>query len=393
MYSNKQIEEIMSKINIVDVIKKYIDLEKKDKNYFGLCPFHDDKTKSFLVSEEKQMFYCFGCGEGGDAIAFLMKYKNISFDKSLKILADLADIELEENINEDTSISDKKKTILKINKEAAMYYYCMLHEKEGKKGKEYFDKRVLSKNTIKKFGLGFTDGTLVSHLRDKGYSDDQIIEAGLASLNEKYGARDKFWNRVMFPIFDNNENVIGFGGRVMDDSKPKYLNSPETPVFDKSKNLFGLNLARFTKSSFFIICEGYMDVIAMHQAGFDMAVASLGTAFTYQQAQVLKRYTDTVILSYDSDGPGVNATLRGIENLKQAGLKGKVLDLKPYKDPDEFIKNLGKEAFKERLENAKDTLTFELEILKQNKEKELEENTYFENLSKKLLNMDDDFTI
>ena len=393
MYSNKQIEEIMSKINIVDVIKKYIDLEKKDKGYFGLCPFHDDKTKSFLVSEEKQMFYCFGCGEGGDAITFLMKYKNISFDKSLKILADLADIELEENVNEDISISDKKKTILKINKEAAMYYYCMLHEKEGKKGKEYFDKRVLSKDTIKKFGLGFTDGTLVSYLRDKGYSDGQIIEAGLASPNEKYGARDKFWNRVMFPIFDNNENVIGFGGRVMDDSKPKYLNSPETLVFDKSKNLFGLNLARFTKSPFFIICEGYMDVIAMHQAGFDMAVASLGTAFTYQQAQVLKRYTDTVILSYDSDGPGINATLRGIENLKQAGLKGKVLDLKPYKDPDEFIKNLGKEAFKERLENAKDTLTFELEILKRNKEKELEENTYFENMSKKLLNMDDDFTI
>ncbi len=367
-YPDEIIEEVRSRNDIVDVIGQYVHLTKKGSNHFGLCPFHNEKSGSFSVSAHKQMYYCFGCGAGGNVITFLMKYDNLTFQEAVKQLADRAGIKLPDEDNSPAAKAqrDKRQILLDINKEAARYYYYQLRSPNGQKGMEYFKKRQLSDETMQHFGLGFANVTsddLVKHLRSKGYQDSQIIEAGLASHDDKYGTHDKFWNRVMFPIQDASQKVIGFGGRVMGDAKPKYLNSPETMIFDKSRNLFGLNYAKNSRAGYFILCEGYMDVISMHQAGYTMAVASLGTAFTTQQALVLKRYTDLVILSYDSDEAGVKAALRGIGILKDAGLKGKVLDLRPHKDPDEFIKNEGKEAFDERIRNAESTFFFEVRIL------------------------------
>lgn len=367
-YSDEIIEEVRSRNDIVDVIGQYVHLQKKGANYFGLCPFHNEKSGSFSVSPGKQMFYCFGCHEGGNVYSFLMKYDNLTFPEAVKQLADRAGMKLpeEDDSPEARAFRDKKQILLDINKEAAKYYYYQLRKPQGQKGLEYFRDRKLSDETMNKFGLGFANVSsddLVKHLKSKGYNDGQIIEAGLASHDDKFGTHDKFWNRVMFPILDANQKVIGFGGRVMGDGKPKYLNSPETPIFDKSRNLFGLNLAKSSRMGYFILCEGYMDVIAMHQAGFNMAVASLGTAFTQGQAQILKRYTDTVILSYDSDGAGTNAAIRAIGILKSTGLKGKVLNLKPYKDPDEFIKAEGRDAFEERIRDAENPFFFEIRIM------------------------------
>nr|WP_297766503.1 DNA primase [uncultured Butyrivibrio sp.] len=367
-YSDEIIEEVRSRNDIVDVIGQYVHLQKKGANHFGLCPFHNEKSGSFCVSGHKQMYYCFGCGAGGNVITFLMKYDNLTFQEAVKQLADRAGIKLpdEDDSPQAKAMRDKRQILLDINKEAAKYYYYQLRGKNGQKGMEYFKKRELSDETMQHFGLGYANVTsddLVKHLKKLGYQDSQIIEAGLASYDEKYGTHDKFWNRVMFPIQDASNKVIGFGGRVLGDGKPKYLNSPETPIFDKSRNLFGLNYAKNARAGYMIICEGYMDVIAMHQAGFNMAVASLGTAFTPGQAMILKRYTDEVILSYDSDEAGTKAALRGIGILKEAGLKGKVLDLRPHKDPDEFIKNEGREAFEERIRRAENTFFFEVRIM------------------------------
>ena len=367
-YSDDIIEEVRSRNDIVDVVGQYVHLQKKGANYFGLCPFHNEKSGSFSVSAHKQMYYCFGCGAGGNVITFLMKYDNLTFQEAVKQLADRAGIKLpdEDDSPKAKAMRDKRQILLDINKEAAKYYYYQLRGKNGQKGMEYFKKRELSDETMQHFGLGYANVTsddLVKHLKKLGYQDSQIIEAGLASYDEKYGTHDKFWNRVMFPIQDASNKVIGFGGRVLGDGKPKYLNSPETPIFDKSRNLFGLNYAKNARAGYMIICEGYMDVIAMHQAGFNMAVASLGTAFTPGQAMILKRYTDEVILSYDSDEAGTKAALRGIGILKEAGLKGKVLDLRPHKDPDEFIKNEGREAFEERIRRAENTFFFEVRIM------------------------------
>lgn len=367
-YSDEIIEEVRSRNDIVDVVGQYVHLQKKGSNYFGLCPFHNEKSGSFSVSSHKQMFYCFGCGAGGNVITFLMKYDNLTFQEAVKQLAERAGIKLPEQDDSPAAKAarDKKQILYDINKEAAKYYYYQLRGRTGQKGMEYFKSRKLTDETMQHFGLGYANVTsddLTKHLKSLGYSDGQIIEAGLASHDDKMGTHDKFWNRVMFPIQDASQKVIGFGGRVMGDGKPKYLNSPETPIFDKSRNLFGLNYAKNSRAGYMIICEGYMDVIAMHQAGFNMAVASLGTAFTTGQAMILKRYTDEVILSYDSDEAGTKAALRGIGILKEAGLKGKVLDLRPYKDPDEFIKNEGREAFEERIKNAENTFFFEVRVL------------------------------
>ncbi|SFP81881.1 DNA primase [Butyrivibrio proteoclasticus] len=367
-YSDEIIEEVRSRNDIVDVVGQYVHLQKKGSNYFGLCPFHNEKSGSFSVSAHKQMFYCFGCGAGGNVITFLMKYDNLTFQEAVKELAERAGIKLPEQDDSPAAKAarDKKQILYDINKEAAKYYYYQLRGKTGQKGMEYFRSRKLTDETMQHFGLGYaniTSDDLTKHLKKLGYTDGQIIEAGLASHDDKMGTHDKFWNRVMFPIQDASQKVIGFGGRVMGDGKPKYLNSPETPIFDKSRNLFGLNYAKNSRAGYMIICEGYMDVIAMHQAGFNMAVASLGTAFTTGQAMILKRYTDEVILSYDSDEAGTKAALRGIGILKEAGLKGKVLDLRPYKDPDEFIKNEGREAFEERIKNAENTFFFEVRVL------------------------------
>ena len=367
-YPDELIEEVRSRNDIVDVISGYVHLQKKGANYFGLCPFHNEKSPSFSVSRSKQMYYCFGCGAGGNVFTFLMEYENDTFPEAVKALADRAGISLPEadESEEAKREQSKRSRLLAINKEAAKYFYFQLRAKQGEPGLHYLRKRQLMDETIHRFGLGYANKTaddLVRYLKGKGYSEELIREAGLCNTDEKHGMYDKFWNRVMFPIEDINHRVIGFGGRVMGDGKPKYLNSPETPIFDKSRNLYGLNFARSSRKGNIILCEGYMDVIAMHQAGFNQAVASLGTAFTLGQAGLLKRYAKEVLLSYDSDGAGVKAALRAIGILKEAGLTGRVINLEPYKDPDEFIKNLGAEAFQERIDNAENSFLFEIRML------------------------------
>lgn len=367
-YPDELIEEVRSRNDIVDVISGYVHLQKKGANYFGLCPFHNEKSPSFSVSRSKQMYYCFGCGAGGNVFTFLMEYENDTFPEAVKALADRAGISLPEadESEEAKREQSKRSRLLAINKEAAKYFYFQLRAKQGEPGLHYLRKRQLTDETIHRFGLGYANKTaddLVRYLKGKGYSEELIREAGLCNTDEKHGMYDKFWNRVMFPIEDINHRVIGFGGRVMGDGKPKYLNSPETPIFDKSRNLYGLNFARSSRKGNIILCEGYMDVIAMHQAGFNQAVASLGTAFTLGQAGLLKRYAKEVLLSYDSDGAGVKAALRAIGILKEAGLTGRVINLEPYKDPDEFIKNLGADAFQERIDNAENSFLFEIRML------------------------------
>lgn len=367
-YPDEKVEEVLRANNIVDVVGSYVHLQKKGANYFGLCPFHNEKSPSFSVSETKQMFYCFGCGTGGNAATFLMKYENYSFKEALQTLADRAGIKLPEvNYSEEAKKKEEKRQLLRaVNKEAAIYYYKLLRSSKGRKGLQYLADRKLDPVTMRDFGLGYADGSgndLVAHLRSCGFADDVILDAGVAAFDEKRGMHDKFWNRVIFPIMDVRGQVIGFGGRVMGDAKPKYLNSPETEIFDKSRNLYGLNIAKRSKAPYKILCEGYMDVISMHQAGFHEAVASLGTSFTEGQAALLKRYCKQVLLAYDSDGAGVRAALRSIGILKKAGIEGKVIDLTPQKDPDEFIKANGKEAFMKRIENAENSFFYELRMM------------------------------
>ena len=370
-YPDELVEEIRAKNDIVEVISGYVRIQKKGANYMGLCPFHNEKSPSFSVSGSKQIYHCFGCGAGGNVFTFLMNYENFTFQEAIKELADRAGVALPEieYSAEYKKEADKKAILLEINKEAAKYFYYQLRQEQGKLGYRYLSGRQLSDDTIKKFGLGFANKTsndLTLYLKKKGYTDEQIIQAGLATADERFGVHDKFWNRVIFPIMDINHRAIGFGGRVMGDGTPKYLNSPETPVFDKSRNLYGLNFARTARKNNIILCEGYMDVIALHQAGFTQAVASLGTAFTAGQANLLRRYTENVLLSYDSDGAGTTAALRAIGILREVGLTAKIINLKPYKDPDEFIKNLGSEAFQERIDKAENSFMFEIRILERN---------------------------
>lgn len=367
-YTDDIIEEVRMKNDIVDVISQYVKLQRKGSSYFGLCPFHNEKTPSFSVTPSKQMYYCFGCGAGGNVFTFVMDYENYSFKEALEQLADRAGVRLPkmEYSREVKAQADRKAVLLEINKAAAQYFYYQLRRENGKRAYEYLLERGLNDETIKKFGLGYSDkysNDLYRYLKSKNYSDDLLKDSGLFNVDEKRGMYDKFWNRVIFPIMDVNNRVIGFGGRVMGDGKPKYLNSPETAIFDKSRNLYGLNIARTSRKKYLIVCEGYMDVIAMHQAGFTNAVASLGTAFTSGHASLLKRYTQEVLLLYDSDEAGIKAALRGIPILKEAGIFTKVVDLKPYKDPDEFIKNLGAEAFEERLEQAQNSFLFQIAVL------------------------------
>ncbi|MCR5024538.1 MAG: DNA primase [Lachnospiraceae bacterium] len=366
-YPEEIIEEVRNRNNIVDVVGSCVNLKKKGTNYFGLCPFHNEKTPSFSVSETKQIYYCFGCGAGGNVISFVMNYENMTFQEALKVLADRAGVklpEIEESAEEKRKAGERAR-ILSVLKDAASFYYKTLRTPEGKAGLEYFKKRGLSPDMMHSFGLGFAGkrNEVCSFLKEKGYSEKEINDAGLVYIDEKRGMQDRFWNRVMFPIMDVNNRVIGFGGRVMGDGEPKYLNSPETVVFDKGKNLYGLNIARKSRKGYMIACEGYMDVISLHQAGFTEAVASLGTAFTIDHARILKRYTEDLRLTYDSDGAGVKAALRAIPILREAGISAKIIHLEPYKDPDEFIKNLGSEEFKKRIEDAEKSLSFEIHIM------------------------------
>ena len=396
-YSDDIIEEVRMKNDIVDVISQYVKLTRKGSSYFGLCPFHNEKTPSFSVTPSKQMYYCFGCGAGGNVYNFIMEYENYSFGEALSHLAGRAGVELPkiEYSREAKEKAEQRAALLEINKLAAQYFYYQLRRESGKTAHGYLLGRGLSEETIRKFGLGYSDkysDDLYKYLKSKGYSDDLLRESGLFNVDERRGMYDKFWNRVIFPIMDVNNRVIGFGGRVMGDGKPKYLNSPETKIFDKSRNLYGLNVARTTRKNYLILCEGYMDVIAMHQAGFTNAVASLGTALTSGHASLVKRYTKEVLLLYDSDGAGVRAALRAIPILREAGVTSRVVSLKPWKDPDEFIKNEGAEAFEERLNQAMDSFMFRVHIAEQDFAMDAPQgqNQFFEWCAEMLLELSDE---
>lgn len=368
--SDDIIEEVRSRNDIVDVISSYVKLQKKGNSHFGLCPFHNEKSPSFSVTGGKQMFYCFGCGEGGNVFSFLMKYESMTFMESVKTLAQRAGIELPEFelSPEEKRSADKKNTVYEINKEAAKYYHYLLSTPSGENANGYFHKRELKPETITGFGLGVSQiksDALYQYLKKKGFEDNILKETGLFIYDEK-GVFDRFRNRVMFPILNINNKIVGFGGRVMGDGQPKYLNSPETPVFDKGRNLYGLNLAKNSRKNNLIICEGYMDVISMHQAGFTQAVASLGTALTIGQAMLMKRYVKDVLVCYDSDGAGQKAAIRAIGIFREAGLRSKVINMEPYKDADEFIKAEGAPSFQERIEQAENSFLYEIRMSEKN---------------------------
>lgn len=341
----------------MDVVSSYVKMQKRGGNYIGLCPFHNEKTPSFSVSPSKQIYYCFGCHRGGNVIKFVMDYENFGFQETLRHLAERAGIALPEEEPDERQKKEAniKERLREIHKAAATYFYYQLHAEQGKRAKDYFLGRGLSEQTLTRFGLGYagkSGSDLYRYLKSKGYDDGMLKESGLVSIEER-GARDKFWNRAMFPILDTNNRVIAFGGRVLGEGMPKYLNSPETKLFDKSKSLYALNFARQSQRDYFILCEGYMDVIALHQAGYTNAVAALGTAFTPEHALLIKRYVQKLIISFDSDGAGVSAAKRALPILKEAGLGVRILNLLPYKDPDEFLKNCGAEALEKRIEEAK----------------------------------------
>ena len=362
-YGEDIVEEVRQKTDIVDLVGQYVHLKKKGSSYFGLCPFHGEKTASFSVSPGKQIFYCFGCGKAGDSIRFLMEYENLSFVEALEELAERANVTPPKEEKRNKGEEDLRYKILEINKQAALFYVKQLRSEKGKQGLAYCAKRKLSGESITHFGLGYAGkekDSLYQYCKSLGFKDQVLKESGLFSFKEN-GVYDKFFNRLMFPIMDLHNRVIGFGGRVMGDGEPKYLNSPETKLFDKSRNLFALNFSRKSRAHYFILCEGYMDVISLHQWGFLEAVAALGTAFTEQQAELMKRFNSLVYLCFDSDGAGKKACKRAISILREKKLEGKVINLIPYKDPDEFLKALGREAFEKRIETAKNAFLWEIE--------------------------------
>ena len=368
-YSDEIVEEVRAKNDIVDVISGYVKLQKKGSSYFGLCPFHNEKSPSFSVSRQKQMYYCFGCGAGGNVFTFLMEYENYSFVEALKYLADRAGVSLpeQEYSKEAKARADLKGVLLEINKAAAQYFYVQLKSEHGAQALDYLKRRGLDDETIKGFGLGYSNkysDDLYRYLKSKGYADEMIAKAGLITVDEKKGVYDKFWNRVMFPIMDANNRVIGFGGRVMGDAKPKYLNSPETVIFDKSRNLYGLNRARSSRRPYFLLCEGYMDVISLHQAGFTNAVASLGTALTPGHASLIKRYVQEVYLTYDSDEAGTKAALRAVPILKNVGISARVIRLEILERSYDMHSPEGKTGFMR--EAARRLTEFEEEIERNN---------------------------
>ena len=354
------IEEVKSRCDIVDVISDYIKVQNSGANYKGLCPFHGEKTPSFYINSQKQIYKCFGCGEGGDVINFVMKMENLEFMDAVKLLARICGVEVNTNMDEQSKLKmEKIKKFQDIHTEAARYYFSTLLS--GKNyGYEYLRKRGLDDKTIKKFGLGFAKKgerswtELMEYLMSKGYDKETLVECGLVTYKkEKDKYFDRFVNRVMFPIFDYRGNVIGFGGRVLDDSLPKYLNSPETLIFNKKFNLYGLNFARKSiVDRTIILVEGYMDLISIYQYGIKNVCATLGTALTVEQGNLLKRYADTVIISYDSDDAGVKATLRAIDILVSVGINVKVLNLKDSKDPDEFIRKYGLEEYQKSIKSS-----------------------------------------
>ncbi|MBP1889545.1 DNA primase [Clostridium moniliforme] len=366
--TEETIERIKQESDIVDVISETVRLKRSGRNYMGLCPFHNEKSPSFSVSQDKQIYKCFGCGEAGNVLTFVMKQKNLNFIDACKYLAERANIPLDFGNGEESKLVKKKELLYKVNVEAARYFFSNLQR--DKISKEYFTNRGIKEVTIKRFGLGYAkDGwqNLINYLKKRGYSESIMLEAGLVSRSQKGRIYDRFRNRVIFPVFNIKGDVIGFGGRVLDDSKPKYLNSPETLVFQKGTNLYGLNFAIKNKMEerYFVIVEGYMDLISLHQYGITNVVASLGTALTVNQARLLKRYADKVIISYDADIAGQTATLRGLEILKEAGFDVRVLQIPQGKDPDEFVRSNGKDAFLKLINKAESLISYRLNKAKE----------------------------
>lgn len=372
-------DEIISKIcdenDIIDYVSQYVSLKKSGRDYSGLCPFHNEKTPSFHVSSEKQLFHCFGCGASGNLVQFVMRTENLDFVDALKLLADRAGIIIpEDDSGFGSDDHEKKKRILAMNKYAARFFYdCLKDAKIGAKGQQYFKQRNIPWKTVTVYGLGYASDSrdmLLKYLTSKGYKPEEIAEAGLA-VSRDGRIYDKFRDRVIFPIIDVRGNVIGFGGRILHDNKdvngykiPKYLNSPETPVFDKGRNLFSLNLAKNAKSDDIILCEGYMDVISVYQAGVHNIVATLGTAITENQAKLMMRYANEILICYDSDEAGTKAALRAIDIISDAGGRSRVIRLKNAKDPDEYINKNGIEKFKEAVRNAVPSTEFKISLIK-----------------------------
>ncbi len=392
-YSDDVIDDVRVGNDIVDVIGGYVHLKKQGANYIGLCPFHREKTPSFSVNAEGQYYKCFGCGEGGNVYSFVMKHDNYSFPDAVKFLAQRINYTLPEvNYSEEAAKRrENRKQLYEIHKVAARFYYDCLQEEQGKVAVEYLDKRRIAPNIRKKFGLGYAPiakGALYEKLKSEGYSDELIIMSGLAYKKDNGVFYDKFFNRLMFPIIDVYGNIIGFGGRVFGDAKPKYLNSPETEIFSKSHNLYNLNFAKSARNNNkeLILVEGYMDAIAIFQAGFRNVVASLGTAFNENHSRTLKAYANSVILLFDSDEAGEKAVLRAIPVLKNAGLRVKVLQVHDAKDPDEFIKKFGSEEFGKLLDTAESQIMFRVKNIRKKYNFELlEERIAFTNEVSKIL--------
>ena len=361
-FPEKFIDELVERSDIVDVVSSYVRLGKKSgSNMFGLCPFHSEKTPSFSVSPDKQIYHCFGCGKGGGVINFIMEIENLSFPEAVEFLAGKAGMRVPEEAEDKES--KKRSRMLEVNREAARFFYAQLGTAQGKAATDYMAARRISPAVAKSFGLGFAPdswSSLRDALRQKGYTDRELQEAGLIKAGRNGGFYDAFRNRLMFPVIDVRGNVIGFSGRILGDGEPKYLNSPETLVFNKSRNLFALNLAKKSKSGYIILSEGNIDVVALHQAGFDSAVASLGTSLTPEQARLISRYTNQVIIAYDSDNAGTKATQRAIGILEKRELKVKVLRMSGAKDPDEYIKLKGADAFRNLLEASENQVDYRL---------------------------------
>ncbi|NBI09445.1 DNA primase [Colidextribacter sp. OB.20] len=356
------LDELIARTDIVDLVSESVHLTKKGNSWWGCCPFHSEKTPSFHVVPDRQMYKCFGCGKGGGAINFVMELENLPFKDAVAVLAQRAGMEMPE-LGASPGARERREKLLTINRQAARAFYCWLNAPEGAEGLGYLQRRGLSRRTLTNFGLGFAPNSwdaLIKELSAQGFDKRDLLDAGLAVSNKDGRIYDRFRNRVMFPIIDVRGNVIGFGGRVMDDSTPKYLNSPDTPVYNKSRNVFALNVAKSSKAGRVILTEGYMDTISLHQAGFDSAVASLGTALTEEHGQLLAKYFKEAVISYDGDGAGVKAAQRAIPILEKAGLKVRVLQMKGAKDPDEFIKTYGRDAFAKLLDQSENQVDYRL---------------------------------
>lgn len=388
-------QELKMRSDITDVVSSYVNLKRRGKNMVGLCPFHGEKTPSFNLYPENGSFFCFGCGAGGDVITFIRKIENLDYIEAVKFLAQRAGMDMPESSYDDT-MSRLRNRVYEANREAARFFHKCLYSADGTKGLDYFRKRELKESTIKHFGLGYAPPggfNLVNHLKKSGFTDNEIIQANLAFKSKNGHTVDRFFDRVMFPIIDLRGNVIAFGGRIMNDSKPKYLNTSDTVVFKKSINLFALNMAKNTGMRQLILAEGYMDVIALHQAGFQNTVATLGTALTPQQAILIKRYADEVVISYDSDEAGKKAASRAIKLLRDAGLSVKVLTIPGSKDPDEFIKShkdSGPARFKHLIDSCGNDIEYTLQNIKNNYDVNLSEGkvAYLTEAAKLLAELD-----